>query len=147
MIQTEKTYTRSFLLGILLLCILGLALAEVLSGYVLRKIPLHVGRSGVYAVFLSNGQVYFGSILWEDVWTLTLTDIYYLKLAKPVFTQEDLDAASDASLVKLGNELHGPEDRMEISREHLLFVEKLRSGSTVEKAIQAYRERSKTVVQ
>jgi hypothetical protein len=108
-------------------------------GYALtRVLPLYGMRDGVHAVFLANGQVYFGDVRREDRETLTLTGVYYLKLAKPVLSQEDLQDDADASLVKLGNELHGPEDRMDISRAQILFVEKLKTDSRVAKAIASY---------
>ncbi|TAL20734.1 hypothetical protein EPN90_00050 [Patescibacteria group bacterium] len=97
-------------------------------------------RPGVYAVFLSNGQVYFGRIKKENNFALTLGDIYYLKLPKPLASQEELQAQDDVSLIKLGNELHGPEDRMEISRNQILFVEKLKADSRVTKAILQYKQ-------
>ena len=110
------------------------------AGYGLaRLLPLYPVRSGVHAVFLANGQVYFGNIRRETEETVTISDVYYLKLSKPVLTQEELQSQSDASLVKLGNELHAPEDRMEISRAQILFVEKLKSDGRVAKAIDAYK--------
>lgn len=109
-----------------------------LAGFLLRVTPYSFARKGIYAVFLNNGQVYFGSIGLETADRLNLENIYYLKTAKPVLSQDELQNASDASLVKLGNELHGPEDRMEISRSQILFVEKLKADGKVAKAIEQY---------
>jgi len=44
-------------------------------------------------------------------------------------------------LLKLGNEVHGPEDQMEINREHVVFIEKLKTDGKVAKAIAAYKEK------
>jgi len=38
-------------------------------------------------------------------------------------------------LVKLGNELHGPEDQMSVNRDQILFIEKLKADSQVVKTI------------
>ncbi len=122
-----------------------LALSQILAGAALRSLPVSFGRGGISAVFLANGQVYFGRVASETERSVTLTEIYYLKLAKPVLTQEDLQSQADASLVKLGNELHGPEDRMEIMRGQILFMERLKADGKVAKAIEQYRtEGSKT---
>lgn len=97
-------------------------------------------RSGLHAVFLSNGQVYFGNIGKEDNRTLVLNNIFYIQPKGGTIT-EGLTAQSDISLLKLGNELHGPEDWMEINREHILLIEKLKDDGKVGKAIRAYKEK------
>jgi hypothetical protein len=47
---------------------------------------------------------------------------------------------SELSLVKLGNELHGPQDEMKINASQVLFTERLRSDSKVVDAITRYLE-------
>lgn len=122
------------------------------------------------AVFLSNGQVYFGKFVPPLFWHFgTLTNIYYLqvnnkplqpvaKTEAPVVTpgaqpnaqgvppnvvqeqkpatQPTAQSADDAArssvlVVKLGDELHGPEDVMTIPASSILFWEDLRSDSEV----------------
>ncbi len=94
-------------------------------------------RSGLYGVFLDNGQVYFGTIAQEDQKVLRLENIYYIQL-KDTTTQDT--SQGDVSLLKLGNELHGPEDWMEINPEHVLFVERLKSDGKVAQAIASYKQ-------
>lgn len=95
--------------------------------------------SGEYqAVFLDNGQVYFGKLKTSAQEFYTLTDVYYLQTGAA-----GLDQTSNLSLVKLGNEAHGPEDKMEINKEHVLFVEDMKSESKVVKAIQDYKNKKK----
>ena len=91
-------------------------------------------RSGLYAVFLTNGQVYFGNITSESSSRLVLKNIYYIQKSA-----DNTDAASDVTLLKLGNELHGPEDMMEINQDHILFVETLRPDGRVGRAIKDYK--------
>lgn len=91
------------------------------------------------AVFLTNGQVYFGRIAQLTPSTLVLHDVHYLQTT-PSLQQGDADgatAAPDIALVKLGSELHGPTDEMQISRAHILFTETLRDDGTVSQAIAA----------
>lgn len=116
-----------------------LVVALTLAGLLLRWVPYSFGRDGVQAVFLAGGQVYFGRIAGETSRSVVLTDVYYLKLATPVTSQDDLQNRSDASLVKLGNELHAPEDRMEIPWDQVLYVERLKPDGRVAKAIAQYQ--------
>ena len=91
--------------------------------------------SGKYqALFLTNGQVYFGKIVGISTETVTLKDIYYLQQN----VQAGDKAAADQKqlqLTKLGNELHGPEDAMYVERSQVLFWENLKDDSQVVKKI------------
>lgn len=92
---------------------------------------------GYVGVFLDNGQVYFGQAKGLTPEFLTLENIYYLQSDKPA------DAAAtqnDLKLIKLGNELHGPKDQMEINRDHVLFIESLKDDSKVVEGIRNYKQ-------
>jgi hypothetical protein len=39
------------------------------------------------------------------------------------------------SLIKLGSELHGPEDQMSINRDQILFFENMKNSSKINEAI------------
>lgn len=99
------------------------------------------GSSGFQAVFLTNGQVYFGKLTNVDGNYPVLTDIYYLQVGPQQGSGTATTAPSQQSisLVKLGQELHGPVDEMHISRSQILFYEDLKSDGSVVKAIQAYK--------
>ena len=95
------------------------------------------------AVFLANGQVYFGKVTDANQQTLVLENIYYLRSAGSLQTTQAKNSTStpetdNFSLVKLGNELHGPEDKMSINLSQVLFVEDLKYDSKVVEAIKAY---------
>lgn len=101
-----------------------------------------VERDKYQAVFLTNGQVYFGKI--DDVNSsfVRLSDIYYLQQSE---AQADKTKAQQAatspesqanmSLAKLGNELHAPEDAMYINKDEVLFWENLKKDGKVSTAI------------
>ena len=101
---------------------------------------------GWYAIFLSNGQVYFGKIDKINDRELVLSNIYYLQVVtKPLQqSQETVPPAAAAqnqqelTLAKLGNELHGPRDVMNINRDHILLTEELKEDSKVVTAITTY---------
>lgn len=100
------------------------------------------GVSGKWqAVFLSNGQVYFGQTSRENSDMVILKDIYYLQVTRALQpATEGQTEQQELSLVKLGNELHGPEDQMRINHDHILFIEDLKEDGKVVRAIQRYVE-------
>lgn len=109
-----------------------------------RYMPIDISKEPYKAVFLTNGQVYFGKIQRDFDGEVDLIDIYYLQLNNSQLQGTDKSATSsdkkpELSIVKLGNELHGPEDLMMISKRQILFIENLKETSSVVKAIQNYK--------
>lgn len=94
----------------------------------------YVSGSKYQAVFLTNGQVYFGHLQNYNRKYAILKDIYYLQTAQSF--QQGQPPAPNMSLVKLGSELHGPEDVMFVPKDNILFWENMRSDSQVVKAIE-----------
>jgi len=66
-----------------------------------------------------------------------LKDIYYFRYGDIKQVDEEKTLKTDLSLIKLGEELHGPEDMMVIRRDQVFFGENLKNDSKVVKAIQA----------
>ena len=98
------------------------------------------GGDAVKAVFLANGQVYFGKVSNQNSQFLSLTDIFYLQVSQTLQPpQSGSQPQQKIDLVKLGNELHGPQDLMEINRDQILFIEKLRDDSKILKAIHDFK--------
>lgn len=93
-----------------------------------------VKKSRYQAVFLTNGQVYFGKIKEQRKDAIKLEDIYYLQVQQDVQPAKE-ESDQQLSLAKLGKELHGPEDVMIISSDQVLFWENLKNDSQVVKAI------------
>lgn len=89
------------------------------------------------AVFLTNGQVYFGQIKDINSQYVDLQDIYYLNSQSN--SSDNNSAPTSFSLVKLGCELHGPTDRMVINREQVSFWENLSTSGKVAKAIDQWK--------
>ncbi len=106
---------------------------------------LRPGSSAEYqAVFLSNGQVYFGNLNRKPFAYPVLTDVYYLILRRPLQQQtaegQEQQQETNYTLVKLGKEMHGPQDKMLINPKHILFVEDLKADGKVVQAIQQYKQ-------
>jgi hypothetical protein len=97
------------------------------------------GTERISAVFLLDGQAYFGHL--DDApWsgTITLRDVYYFEDSSKVTT--DLPVA----LVKRGGELHQPVDVMRIRRDKVLAIERVGLDSAVAQAISAQRALDRT---
>lgn len=90
------------------------------------------------AVFLTNNQVYFGKFLYLPFWsTIKLTDIYYLQVNQPLQENEtSAEPPPDIKVIKFGNEIHGPRDKMIIPKPQIIFWEDLRDDSHVVRAIE-----------
>ena len=100
-------------------------------------------KGGDYsAVFLSNGQVYFGKLISKNNSEFVLTDVYYLQLSgNETLSSETKLNETTFSLIKLGNELHGPMDELFIITSQVLFYENLRDDSRVVQAIKNYSDK------
>lgn len=127
-----------------------LAAALVVAGgwYVLRGMFASSGidSSKFQAVFLTSGQVYFGRMQVLNDNYIKLTDVFYIQAdTAAADSQNPQDANSDSSnsmqLIKLGNEVHGPEDAMIISRDQILFYENLREDGKVVQIIKQSQEK------
>jgi hypothetical protein len=117
--------------------LVGIAIAAALSIGAFTSGDRGVKNDQYQAVFLENGQVYFGHLSNINGSYANLTDIYYLQVQQDGIQEGENNAAADPqiSLAKLGNELHGPEDVMYISRDKILFWENMQNDSDVVEAI------------
>ena len=126
----------AIILSVIVLLVLGFYGVKMLNH---NEIMKGVNSSEYQAVFLTNGQAYFGKITDISGNFLTIKNIYYLQAGQ---TAQPKDATSTSStplsLVKLGSEIHGPEDQMNIARSQILFYENLKNNSQVVQAIQKH---------
>lgn len=100
---------------------------------------------GWQALFLSNGQVYFGKIETLTDHDIILTNIYYLtenETSNNDLTPEKINT-KDYTVKKLGNEIHEPEDRMIVNRSQILFAENIKNTAPVVQAILDFESESK----
>lgn len=103
------------------------------------------------AVFLTNGQVYFGKLNKLSSDYPELEDIYYLQVqnvpiqpAQPAGGTAEVQPAQQTQqqlvLIKFGTELHRPMDKMYLNKQHIMFFEDLSSASNVVQAIENYKK-------
>lgn len=139
--SSKKRLTLPLIIAaILLLCVLGwFAWSKVHnSGPV-------IDSSKYQAVFFTNGQVYFGKLQTAGSDYMKLTDIYYLQTqssgsADSSNPQKTTSDQGNVQLIKLGDEIHGPEDQMIISKDQMLFYENLKADGKVAKSIEQYKK-------
>lgn len=97
------------------------------------------------AVFFTNGQVYFGKLQQFNSEYMKLTDVYYLQTQSEDTSndsknpQETSGDQNNATLIKLGDEIHGPEDQMVISKDQILFYENLKKDGKVSQSIEKFK--------
>lgn len=133
----EKQMKKWQILLVIVLVLIGV----VLGGWYFLQNRSEENASEYSAVFLDNGQVYFGKLGLSRGGTTTLKDIFYLQTDQAVQpTSTKTEEQPKLSLVKLGNELHGPKDEMKINNEHILFTETLKNDGQVVKTIISYQK-------
>lgn len=138
-----RRFRKHALLNITYLGLL-LSITVVMVGVLLALFFFEGNREDKYvdptkhqAIFLNNGQVYFGSITDLNQEFLTLSNIYYLRVNQQVQPGQQA-SQNDVSLVKLGCELHGPQDVMVVNRDQITFWENLKEDGQVATAIAEY---------
>lgn len=93
------------------------------------------------AVFLNNGQVYFGNIKEMDSKNLVLSNIYYLTQNTTTGSDGQQTADGNYTLVKLGcQQIHDPYDQMVINRDQVTFWENLQDKGSVVSKINEFKK-------
>lgn len=120
--------------GIARWIVLPALVGALVSANIEVSAPPLLGPERIAAVFLLDGQAYFGHL--EDApWseTVMLRDVHYLQDAKATTTNLPV------ALLKRGGEVHGPADGLRIRREKILAIERIGPDSPVARAIAAQR--------
>ncbi len=121
---------------IVVVVIIVILLALCVGGWKMMMADSAVKKGQYQAIFMTNGQVYFGKLSNINEKYVQLNNIYYLQVQQSVQPADNKSGDQPkVSLAKLGSELHGPEDEMHISRDQLLFWENLKDDSKVVTAI------------
>lgn len=138
------------------LALIGVAAAVLLGLFSLLGLFIYrsstaanIDGNKYQAVFFTNGQVYFGKLKSVNSGYMKLTDIYYLQAQSQAAgngsenPQQTSSKTSDVQLIKLGNEVHGPDDEMIISKDQILFFENLKKDGKVTDSINKYQSQNK----
>lgn len=138
----EKSKKRFIIPIVIVLVVLVLGIVAWLTMSKSQNAGTGIDSSKYQAVFFTNGQVYFGKLQSFNDDYMKMTDIYYLQTQEAQTETDDKknpqETAPDqgnVQLIKLGNEVHGPEDAMIISRDQVLFYENLKNDGKVAQTI------------
>lgn len=142
--KTKKPMKKRFTLPIILISIVIIGVLGGLTWSKLNPAGPAIDSGKYQAVFFTNGQVYFGKLQLAGGDYMKLTEIYYLQTQAGGTTdaknpQETTNDQSNVQLIKLGDEIHGPEDQMVISKDQVLFYENLKSDGKVAQSIDKYK--------
>ena len=111
-----------------------LLVLAMLAWYFLPALLSPIDSSRYQAVFLNNGQVYFGKLRQYHTASPQLDDVYYFQNAQNA-EANPAAANTDQVLIKLGDEIHKPDNKLILNRDSILFVENLSDDSEVVKRI------------
>jgi hypothetical protein len=141
----EKKSFKRFILPIIAAIVVILGVAGWFMWSNMQNVGPAIDGGKYQAIFFTNGQVYFGKLKSVNSEYLQLTDIYYLQAPTTAGDdsknpQKTSTAQKDVQLIKLGDEVHGPEDKMVISKSQVLFYENLKSDSKVAQSIAKYKK-------
>lgn len=123
---------------VLLISLIVLSLVNKDNNYATADESAYIIEKDMQAVFLNTGQVYFGDISSMNDRYLVLNNIYYLQAENNDATANN---ANNVSLIKLGCELHKPNDQMIFNRDQVTFWENLGDNGQVAKAVEQYKQK------
>ena len=135
-----------YLIGVLFLALLVIGAWYLVSR---SNISSAIDSGKYQAVFFTNGQVYFGKLSTINDEYMRLTNVYYLQTKSATDDKEtspqsaSKQNSSDVELIKLGGEIHGPEDAMIIAKDQVLFFENLKQNGNVSQTITNYQNQKK----
>ena len=142
--KKEKSSKRFLWPIIALIIVIILSVAGWLVWSKTQNNSVAIDSNKYQAVFFTNGQVYFGKLQPFNNEYLKLTDIFYLQTqaaeqTDPKNPQKTTTDQNGVQLIKLGDEVHGPEDEMVISKDQVLFYENLKTDGKVAQSIEKYK--------
>lgn len=146
--QEKKRFFKrpAFLVGLVVLAVLAMGAWFLLSSQ--KNAATAIDSSRYQAVFLANGQVYFGKLHPFNATAMKMTDVYYLQAteddaaADPENPQQTSSASKNVELIKLGDEIHGPEDEMIILLNQVTFYENLKPNSKIAESIERHKQKN-----
>lgn len=148
MSSTPPRHMPKMMGGMFLAKVITVIIVLVVGAFLLRSwvlkpsLPKGLSNDSLKAVFLDNGQVYFGEVETPNKDFLLIKNPYYLQtrtvLQEPVEEGKEPQKRQQLSLAALGGpglQLHGPTKEMYIPWASVMYLENLRDDSQVVKLI------------
>jgi hypothetical protein len=132
----KKIFISTILIFVLLLIFVAAFLWQ--DGIVRNAIQLFKYRDSYQAVFLNNGQVYFGNIVELTNEYVVLEEPYSIKLQQKQTDAEGETVQSEVKLLSIKDEFYKPDGYMLIKKSEILFIEELQDSSQIIDIIENY---------
>jgi hypothetical protein len=145
----EKKSFKRFLWPLIIIVVVLVAAGGWFAWSKMNSGAVAIDSSKYQAVFFNNGQIYFGKLQSVNNDYMKLTDIFYLQSQQPTDNKDATNpqktsaSQTNVQLIKLGDEIHGPEDEMVISKDQVLFYENLKPDGKVAQSIQKFKDSGK----
>ena len=108
------------------------------DGTARNTIQLLKYRGSYQAVFLTNGQAYFGNITEITNEYILLKDPYSIKVQQKQTDEEGQAKQSEIKLLSIEDEFYKPEGYMLIKKSEILLIEELKDSSQIIDIIENY---------
>lgn len=143
--KNEKRSRKQLLLRVVVAGLVVLGVCAGLWWMSTKNSSTAIDNSKYQAVFLENGQVYFGKLHPFTDTSMRMTDVYYLQAKEDASVdsenpQQTTSSQKNVELIKLGDEIHGPEDEMVILLDQIVFYENLKTDSKVVESIGQHKK-------
>ena len=132
--SAKKSYNLlAYILVIIVLLLLGM------MWWSMEKSSKPASVLAYQVVYLNNNQYYYAKVAKEDANYIYLDDVYYLQTEqRTIPAEKDGDEAQIVSvpvLVHRGQEVHQPTGFLKISRDQVVAIEEIGTGSEIYKEI------------
>lgn len=105
--------------------IVALVVLAAAAGYYFVLRPGLMVSQGYQAVFLTNGQVYFGKLQSINGTYVKMSNVYYIQGKATGSDPQATANANAVELIKLTSAVHGPKDEIVFNNNQISFFENL----------------------
>jgi len=140
-VKNINGYGKAILVFTILIFVLVLIFVSISlwqDGTARNTIQLLKYRGSYQAVFLTNGQAYFGNITEITNEYILLKDPYSIKVQQKQTDEEGQAKQSEIKLLSIEDEFYKPEGYMLIEKSAINFIEELKDSSQIIDIIENY---------
>ncbi len=139
--KNKKSYGKAsfvFTILIFVLIIIFFGIFSWQNGMIRNTVQLLKYKDSYQAVFLTNGQAYFGNITEITNEYIILEEPYSIKLQQKQTDGEEETAQSEVKLLSIEDEFYKPVGYMLIKKSQINFIEELQDSSQIIEIIENY---------
>lgn len=139
--KNKKSYGKASFVFTILIFVLLLIFFGIFSwqnGIIRNTVQLLKYKDSYQAIFLTNGQAYFGNITEITNEYIILEEPYSIKLQQKQTDGEGETAQSEVKLLSIEDEFYKPVGYMLIKKSQINFIEELQDSSQIIEIIENY---------